>query len=795
MSYEQLNNDISIEQLPFHTTEELDPLYDIIGQERAVNAIEFGLKIKIRGYNIYLSGLTGTGKTSYAETYVKKLAAKENIPDDWCYLYNFDKPAYPIAVNLPAGMGKDFKRDMEQFVSIIKSEIPKAFSSSEYEKEKTMIIKEFQSRRDLLLEQLDGGAIEKGFKVSVTNAGVYFLPIIEGKTLTEEEYAGLEEKEKMIIRERSQKLQLELLDIIRAVKNTEKEAEEKVSEWEHKIALFAVGMHINDLQEKYKNYETVQEYLKKIQDDILDNLGDFIDEEPSEEQSQIVLVPSAAPEEKGLDEKYQVNLIIDNSNIKGAPVIVDFNPSYYNLIGRVEYESEHGSIITNHTMIKPGLLHQANGGYLILQADDLLKNVHSWEALKRALRTKKITIENMQEHLGLAVVSTLRPEAIPLNIKVLMVGNSELYHLLLQHDKDFKKLFKIKADFDEEMEKNTENILKYAQFINSFCKREGVLPFDKTSVVKIIGYSSRLVEDHTKLSTRFNDIVEILAESSAWATIEGSSIVTSRHVDKAVMEKERRSNKYDEKLLKLMDEGTIMVDVTGSVVGQINGLSVLDMGDYSFGKPSRITAATYIGKSGIVNIEREIEMSGTSHSKGVMILSGYIGQKYAQEMPLALTASICFEQLYSGVDGDSASSTELYALLSSLSELPIKQGIAVTGSVNQKGEIQPIGGVNQKIEGFFELCKCKKLTGEQGVMIPFQNIKNLLLKEEVLLAVKNGLFHIYPIKTIDEGIKILTGFEAGVKNQDGKYPKDSVNHRVYEKLKSFAECTAKFNKG
>jgi lon-related putative ATP-dependent protease len=519
-----------------------------------------------------------------------------------------------------------------------------------------------------------------------------------------------------------------------------------------------------------------------------------MEESASEEQQQIVLVPSMAGEESGPEDKYKVNLIIDNSEVKGAPVIVDFNPSYYNLIGRIEYETDHGSMITDYTMIKPGLLHQANGGYLILQADDILRNAHSWEALKRALRTKKITIENMQEHLGLAAVSTLRPEAISLNIKVLMVGSSELYHLLLQYDEDFKKLFKIKADFDEEMEKNTDNVLKYARFIASFCKREAALSFDKTAVSRVVHYSSRLVDDRSKLSTRFNDIVEILAESSVWAAIEGSCYVNEKHVDKAIKEKEFRSNKYDEKLLKLLEEGTIMIDVTGKVVGQINGLSVLDLGDYAFGKPSRITATTYIGKSGIVNIEREIEMSGTSHSKGVMILSGYIGQKYAQEMPLALTASICFEQLYSGVDGDSASSTELYAILSSLSELPINQGIAVTGSVNQKGEIQPIGGVNQKIEGFFEVCRQKGLTGRQGVMIPHQNVKNLVLKDEVLSAIKEGLFHIYAIKTIDEGIEILTGYPAGVKDKDGKYPERSVNYRVYEKLKSFAKQVAVFGK-
>lgn len=794
LSYEQLRNPYDPEEFNFNTTDDLEPFEDIIGQDRAVKAIEFGLKIKVRGYNIYLSGLTGTGKTSFAETYIKKIAENEPVPDDWCYLYNFDKPTHPIAISFPAGKGKEFKKDMEEFVSIIKNEIPKAFNSDDYEKGKADIVKEFQEKRGKLLERLNKNAENQGFKVNTTNAGIYFLPIIDGKALTEEEYANLDEKDKAAIREKSQKLQLETLEIIRTIKEIEKEAEEKINEWEHKIALFAVGMHINDLSEKYREHDKVLEYLEKVKKDILDNLGDFMDDGSEEEQSQILLLSSTARDESGPEDKYKVNLLIDNSNTQGAPVIVDFNPTYYNLIGKVEYETEHGSMVTDYTMIKPGLLHQANGGYLILQVDDVLRNIHSWEALKRALRTKKITIENMQEHLGLVAFSTLRPEPIPLDIKVLLVGSTELYHLLLQYDEDFKKLFKIKADFDEEMDRNNDNAMKYARFICSFCQREGALPFDRTAVARVIDYGSRLVDHQNKLTTRFNDIVEILAESSAWAQIEGSGHVSAEHVKKAIAEKEYRSNKYDEKLLEYLEEGTIMVDTSGCVVGQINGLSVLDLGDYSFGKPSRITATTYIGKSGIVNIEREIEMSGTSHSKGVLILSGYIGQKYAQEMPLALTASLCFEQLYSGVDGDSASSTELYAILSSLSELPIKQGIAVTGSVNQKGEIQPIGGVNQKIEGFFELCKRRGLTGDQGVIIPHQNVKNLVLKDEVVEAVKEGNFHIYPIKTIDEGIEILTGVEAGTKDENGKYPEGTVNYLVYEKLKKFAKYVVEFGK-
>ena len=787
LTYEQLQVEYDPNLLGFETTEELEPLYDIIGQDRAVRAMEVGLKIKVRGYNIYISGLSGSGKTTFAEAYTKKLAANEPKPDDWCYVYNFDHPSQPIAIHLPAGKGKEFKKDMERFVDIIKSEIPKAFSSDDYEKEKANIIKEFQNRRGQLIEQLNKDAEKQGFKVKTTNAGIYFLPIIEGKTLTEEEYEELDEQFKTEIREKSQQLQIGTLDIIRKIKNIEKEAEEKISEWEHKIALFAVGMHINDLRDKYKDYKQILEYLEKLQEDILENLEDFMEDGSEHEQSQNLLWYALSSEEYGPEEKYQVNLLVDNSESVGAPVITDFNPTYYNLVGKVEYENEYGAMNTDYTMIKPGLLHQANGGYLILQVDDVLRNPHSWEALKRALRTRKITIENLQEQLGLVAISTLRPEPIPLNLKVILIGSADIYQFLLEYDEDFEKLFKIKVDFDEEMDKNEENIYKLARFISSFCKREKTLPFHSTGVAKVIDYSSRLVEDRRKLTTRFNDIVEVLVESAMWADVEKSDCVYAEHVNKAIKEKEYRSNRYDEKLLKLIEEGTIMVDTEGFVVGQINGLSILDMGDYCFGKPSRITASTYIGKSGIVNIEREVEMSGTTHSKGILILSGYIGQKYAQEMPLSLTASVCFEQLYSGIDGDSASSAELYAILSSLSEVPINQGIAVTGSVNQKGEIQPIGGVNQKVEGFFELCRVRGFTGTQGVIIPHQNVVNLVLKKEVLEAVKNGKFHIYPIKTIDEGIEILTGVKAGKRKKDGTYPKGTVNYKVYEKLKSFAE--------
>jgi len=793
LSHNDLRRELDPDIFPFNDTSEIEPFYGVIGQERAEKAMEFGLKIKMRGYNIYMSGVTGTGKTSYAQKVVSEIAKNEPIPDDWCYVYNFNNPNQPTAINLPAGKGRAFQKDMDEFVKVIEQEIRKAFSSEDYEKEKANIVKEFQKRRDELIEKLSKDVEKKGFKVRSTDTGIYFLPVVEGKVIDEKEYDKLDEETRDAISEKTSAIQMQTIEIVRKIRNIEREAEQRVEEWDSKVALFAVGVHIDDLKKKYAEYKKIVDYLDKVQEDILINLDDFLEEEIAESQTQLI-IPWMVRDGGSPTDKYAVNLLVDNSNLKGAPVVVDFNPTYYNLLGKVEYENEFGTMTTDFTLIKGGLFHLANGGYLILQAKDVLNNTQAWEAMKRVLRTREIRIENIKEQMGLMAVSTLKPEPIPVDIKVILIGNEYIYQLLYEYDEDFRKLFKIKADFDDEMDKSKENVLKLAQFISAFCEREKTIHFHKSGVAKVVEYASRLVEDQDKLTTRFNEIAEILCESCTWAQLEGSSLVMAEHVKKAISEKNFRSNKYDKKLLKLIEDDTIMIDTQGEVIGQINGLSILDLGDYTFGKPTKITAATYMGESGIVNIEREIEMSGTSHTKGVLILSGYIGQKYAQQIPLSLSASLCFEQLYNGIDGDSASSAELYAILSSLAEAPIKQGIAVTGSVNQKGEIQPIGGATYKIEGFFELCKIRGLDGKQGVIIPYQNIKNLVLNDEVIQAVKEGMFHIYTVKTIDEGIEILTGIEAGEKREDGTYPEGTINYRVYEKLKRFAQTVAHIGK-
>ncbi|MDD5604202.1 MAG: ATP-binding protein [Eubacteriales bacterium] len=787
LSHDMLVNRCDPEIFKFSDTSEVEPSNEVIGQERAVRAMEFGLRIRMEGYNIYISGTKGTGKTNYAENHIKKVAVKEKTPDDWCYVYNFDNPSQPVAINLTAGKGRQFQKDMHEFAKVLSDEITRAFDNEEFLKEKQTISKKYQKQKEKLLNRLNAEAGKYDFKVKTTTSGIYFLPVVEGKAVSLQEYGELDENLKSEISKKSEVVHEETADIIRNIRTIEKTEQENIAKWESKITLLTIGTSIDDLKKKYKRNKKITAYLEKVQQDILANLDDFKEPEPSEEQSVFPWMGKAAEEPES---KYYVNLVVDNGSLRGAPVITDYNPTYYNLMGKVEYENEFGTMTTDYTMIKPGLFHQANGGYIILQINDVLMNTLSWELLKRVLKTRKLVIENLKEQLGLVAVSTLKPEPIPLDIKVVLVGNEMLYQLLFEYDEDFSKLFKIKVDFDYEMKRDKENVEKIPHFISSYCRSGKLLHFDRGGVASVVDYSSRLAEDQGRMTARTGDIAEILCEASVWAESEKCRLVSAGHVKKAIEEKRMRSDKYDRKISEMLEEGTIMIDTEGEAVGQINALSILDMGDYSFGKPSRITAATYVGKNGIVNIEREAEMSGTTHTKGILILSGYIGQKYAQDMPLSLTASLCFEQLYGGIDGDSASSAELYAIMSSLSEIPLKQYIAVTGSVNQKGEIQPIGGAIEKIEGFFELCEIRGLTGRQGVIIPHQNVRNLMLSDKVTEAVRTGMFHIYPVSTIDEGIEILTGVEAGTERKaDGAFKDGTINGLVCKKLHKFAKIS------
>lgn len=781
LSYTSLKKVLTPEQLEEAcTTTDID----IIGQERAAEALGFGLNIKTTGYNIYVSGLPGTGKTTFAKHFAEKLAAAEGAPDDVCYIYNFENPKYPKALTFKAGSGKQFLEEMDEFIDTLCVEIPKTFSSQEYEKEKNKIVKVYQDKRDEVIKQMTEEAKENGFGVKMTNTGIYFLPIIEGETISEEEYDSLNEEQKEKISEISEVIQEKASDVMRIIKEFEKETKKEVEDKEYSLGLFTISRYLSPLQEKYVDNEQVSKYLCAVKEDILENLDDFMEEEYEEDESLQLMLPwiTKKSKEESLS-KYKVNLIVDNSEIMGAPVIVDFNPTYSNLIGEIEYDNEFGNFITDFTKIKAGLIHKANGGYLILQVTDVLSNPYCWDLLRRILKTGEILIEPAREYAlsGISVTS-IKPETIKVSLKVILIGTEYYYDLLKEFDDEFEKLFKICAHFDYEMKNDSENVKYLAKYIKNFAVKERILPFDTEAVLKVIEYSQRLSETQEKLTTRFSLLNELLFEASAWAKLEAAETINKDYILKAIQKKEHRENLYEEKLNEMIDNNSIMLDTEGTKIAQINGLAVLDTGDYVFGKPSRITATTYVGKAGIINIEKEADMSGNIHDKGIQVLTGYLGQKYAQEFPLSLSCRVCFEQNYNGIDGDSASSTELYCIISSLADLPITQEIAVTGSINQRGEIQAIGGVTYKVEGFFDLCKKRGLTGNQGVIIPFQNIEHLVLKDEVIEAVKEGKFHIYPIKHVDEGIEILMGVKAGSLNAKGKYPQTCVHGRVMKKL-------------
>ncbi len=765
----------------FDTTESAPPLEVMIGQERAVKAVEFGLFTKIPGYNIFISGLVGTGKITYAKSAVHKVAQDEAVPDDWCYVNNFENPSQPIAVSLPAGQGSIFRQDMQDLVENLKNDIPKIFSGDHYEEAKGEIVKTFQAKRAVIMEGFNQYCEQNAISPQWSTTGFVGLPIENGTPVTPEEFQKLDKDKREGIEKNLVAVHEKAMDAVRMVQQVERQAREELKGLDTKVGLFAAGHFFDDLQEKYQAFEKVVAYLDTVKSEVVKNINDFKPAANEEENNPFLMFKKNMQD--SIKDKYKVNLLVDNRDMDGAPVVFEINPTYYNLVGRVEYENRMGVVSTDYSMIKSGALHRANGGYLLLNIRDVLTNIGAWEGLKRVLKTNTLLIENLSDQYGMLAMASVKPQAIPLNVKIILIGNPSLYHLLFNYDEDFRKLFKIYADFDIDMKNNDVNRQKLAGFITSTVKKEQLKPFDRSAVAKMVEHATRLAGSQDKLTTRFSDIVEVVCEADTWATMDQSTVVSVQHIKKAIDEKRCRSNKYEEKLQEMFEEGMFLIDTDDEKVGQVNGLAVLAVGEYTFGKPSRITANTYLGKHGVINIERETEMSGTSHSKGVLILGGYLGQKYAQKQPLTVTASLTFEQLYEGVDGDSASSTELYAILSSLSEQPIKQYIAVTGSVNQKGEIQPIGGATQKIEGFYAVCKLKGLNGKQGVMIPHQNVKDLTLNDEVVEAVQQGQFHIYPVKTIDQGIEILTGT-----------PAETIHQSVQQKLYSYTETLLKLSK-
>jgi len=764
----------------FNNTGDINPLKGIIGQDRAVRSLVFGLNIDKKNYNIYLAGPFGTGKTTLATDMIKDKAEKESIPFDWCYVHNFKNPGKPKTISLPAGVGAKFKRELNIQIERIVKLIVKTFESEEYDLKKNEILNLFVEKTNALYMKLDEEARALGFSISRSQNGISSVPLKDGEALSQDDYMSMSDEERHELMKRSAAVQEIINTTLRQYRDLEKNFKESIKHLENETARYVAVPYFEYLFQEYRDFQQVVEHIEVIQQDLLDNIEFFV--KPDDNMPAFL----RHIDKKASLRKYQVNLIVDNSGLRHAPIVFESNPTYASLFGQIDYEGEFGILTTDFSKIKSGALHRANGGYLVLNVTDVLKNFYTWEALKRALREQTIKIESLSKIIGISSTETLEPEPIPLNVKILLIGDPVYYHLLFMYDEEVKKLFKIKADFDTVMDRNRQTINDYAKFISAVCKKNNLKSVDRSGVASIVDYGTRLAGDQNKLSTLFDKITEIICEADYWATDAGEEIITAEHVKKAITEKIFRSSMMEEKIQEYIEKDIIIINSSGSKVGELNGLAVYQMGDYTFGKPVRITAKTFMGEKGLVNIEREIRLSGSIHSKGVLTLNGYMGAQYAQEYPLSLSASLTFEQSYQGIEGDSASSAELYALLSSLAEVPINQGIAVTGSVNQNGEIQPVGGINEKIEGFFAVCQSNGFTGKQGVIIPRQNIRNLMLSDEVVEAVRARKFNIWAVEHIDQGLEIITGISAGCRDDRGNFTYGSIHYLVDKKLKEWS---------
>ncbi len=786
---EQLKKQFPEGLFPFATTQDLSPLDTIIGQERALRAMELALGIQSSGYNIFVTGASGTGRTTIVRDILNQFAEKQPVPSDWVYVYNFTDPDSPEAFPLPAGMGKEFQWDMDQLILTLKREIKRAFSSENYDEQKMIILNRTNEQKRKLIQQLDEEAKRLGLQIQSTPMGFQTIILKEGKPIKPEDYEQLAPEEKEDISQRIQLLENKIAETVRALTRMDMEAQKSLKTLNERVAGFVTQQYVDELKEKYQEHKQIIRYLENVSRDIINNITEFLTEVEKEEQKAPVEM-----ERRSHFKRYKVNVVVDNRHLTGAPVIDETNPTYNNLIGRIEKHAVFGTYMTDFTMIKAGSLLRANGGYLMVDAHQILKNPFVYDALKRAIKNKEIRIEDVSELYGFISSAVIKPQPIPLDVKVILIGSSLIYYLLQAYDEDFSKIFKIRADFDYETHSVPETITRYAQFIKKVVDEEQLLPFDRSAVREVIIYGHRLVEDQKKISLQLGRIVGILREASYWARQDQQEIVSAEHVQKAVTEYEFRHNLVEEKIQEMIERDIYRIQVDGEAIGQINGLAVLNVGNYSFGRPNRITAKTYIGNEQVVHIERKARLSGKIHDKGVYVFSGFFNSKFGSHIPLSFSASLTFEQSYSTIDGDSASSTELFALISSLAEVPIKQGIAVTGSVNQNGEIQAIGGINEKIEGFYRVCKAKGLTGEQGVIIPRSNVAHLMLKDEVIQAVAEGKFHIWAIDTVEDGLEILTGLPAGERNARGRFPRNTLYHRVEQNLKKLARRADAFRK-
>jgi lon-related putative ATP-dependent protease len=791
---EALSQECDPEQFNFETTAELEPLSEVIGQERALEAVHFGIKMRRKGFNLFAMGPHGTGKNTAIRQFLAQRVGSELVPSDWCYVNNFAEPYKPEALELPPGQGLDFCGEMERLVKELHNVIPAAFGGEDYETLEQAIIDEFKDRQDKALEELKAKAQERGMALLRTQTGWGFAPLQDGKVISPDDFQNLPAEEQERFKDIAAVLEEMLQATLKQIQQSEGERRERIRALNRGIVMLAVEHLIEALRQKYGALPEVVAYLNAVQNDVVENVDDFRrKQEDGNGNLAGVPLPRSAQGPSSF-RRFQVNVLVNHKETQGAPIVYEDHPTYHRLFGQVEHTlAQSGVLVTDFNLIKAGALHRANGGYLILDAHKLLQQQpFTYEQLKRALLAREITIESPAKIAGLTSTVSLDPEPIPLSVKVILLGDRRIYYLLHQLDPEFGELFKVVVDFAEEMDRNAGNNLLYGRLIGTLASKEGLHHFDRAAVAQVIDYSARYAGHSGKLSARMHQIADLVREADYWAAEAGREVVTAEDVRQAVQAQIRRVDRVRERLQEQIEEDTILVDTAGEQVGQVNGLSVLSIGNFAFGRPSRITARVRPGKGEVIDIEREVELGGPLHSKGVLILSSFLGARYALDQPLSLSASLVFEQSYGGVDGDSASSAELYALLSALAKAPIKQALAVTGSVNQHGQVQAIGGVNEKIEGFFDLCRARGLSGEQGVLIPASNVKHLMLRRDVIEAATAGTFHIYPVETIDQGIEIMTGMSAGERTGAGHFPEGTINQRVEARLVVLAEALRSF---
>ena len=790
LSVDALRRTCPIDALPFETTDDLRALDEIVAQDRAVQAITFGIGIRSAGFNLFALGPPGTGKATAVRRFLTREAAKLPTPPDWCYVYNFADPHRPRAIRLQSGRARVFQRDCDRLIDDVKTGIPRAFEAEPYEQQKNGITQGAEKEQAKELAALKERVEAKRFGLAKTPSGLIAVPILHGKPLDTETLRSMDETAQQEFQTRYEAVQADLAATLRRFRELEKESRARLEALDREVASSVVGQFVEEVKEKYADAPEIVAHLEAVREDIVEH-ADLFRRAASGQANPMELL-AMAPPGRDLFDRYRVNVLVEHGDGDGAPVVMELHPTCQNLLGRIDHQAHMGALFTDFMLVKAGALHRANGGYLVIEVLELLKQYFSWDPLKRTLKNRRIRIEEPGEQFRMISTVSLEPEPIPLDVKVVLLGSPYLYYLLYAYDPEFAELFKVKVDFSDHVARTPENVLALARVLATCCQEEGLRPFDRGGVAKLVEQSSRMVEDQERLSTSFAEILDVAREASFWAEHRGHARVGTEDVAAAIQARIYRSNRVEELLQDLILQGTLLIDTQGAVVGQVNGIAVIPLGDYLFGKPSRITARTFLGRGGVLDIEREAKTGGRIHSKGVLILSGYLGGRYASQTPLALGASVAFEQLYEEVEGDSASSAELYAILSSLAELPIRQSLAVTGSVNQHGEVQAIGGANAKIEGFFDVCKARGFTGDQGVLIPQSNVRNLMLREDVIEAVREGKFHVYPVRTIDEGIAILTGVPAGDRGPEGAYPDGSVNFRVLKRLREMAEQSRAF---